>query len=83
MTATISPGALSVAGLEGCEAVADLPLATARTPLAHLFCLLCGPDGQQMAMCGVVGGSDGETDEKCVVCLDLADQPCPRCGALP
>jgi hypothetical protein len=50
--------------------------------IAHVYC--CDPD---TALCGhdirdmpeVVG----PTPNDCIVCLDLHDQPCPRCGYTP
>ncbi|WP_155054548.1 hypothetical protein [Streptomyces blattellae] len=50
--------------------------------LSHAVCdcdedtALCGTD-----VTGVPWATDGEEPPSpCVVCLDLADQPCPRCG---
>lgn len=48
--------------------------------LTHLFC--CDPD---LSLCGLdlsltpYGMSPGE--EQCVVCVDLEDAVCPRCGS--
>lgn len=50
--------------------------------MAHAACP-CWPD---IALCGVdVSGlpwadDDAELANPCVVCLDLDEQPCPRCG---
>ncbi|MEU3160028.1 hypothetical protein ABZ753_21595 [Streptomyces griseoincarnatus] len=48
----------------------------------HVFC--CDPD---RALCGHDVSNDPEvpnpTPNDCVVCLDLEEQPCPRCGFTP
>jgi hypothetical protein len=48
--------------------------------LTHSVCH-CDPD---RALCGtnVTDSEWADDDEEltCVVCLDLVDQPCPRCG---
>lgn len=48
----------------------------------HVFC--CNPD---RALCGHDVSDhpevDGPTPNDCVVCLDLEEQPCPRCDFQP
>lgn len=54
------------------------PAQTTDTDLNHIWC--CDPD---LALCGtdVSTVPEIETEEvNCVVCLDLEDQPCARCG---
>jgi hypothetical protein len=48
------------------------------TSLNHIFC--CEPD---IALCGAdISGDEivDYDDADCVVCLDLEDKTCPRCG---
>lgn len=48
----------------------------------HTFCH-CSPD---VSLCGVAVGDDAEVEwestqaTECVVCADLEDRDCPRCG---
>jgi hypothetical protein len=48
--------------------------------LAHAFC----PCDDTRTLCGIqarpVGNREPRDDQKCVVCLDLFEQPCARCG---
>ncbi|MFD4258198.1 hypothetical protein ACFWR9_11345 [Streptomyces sp. NPDC058534] len=52
----------------------------AHDDLTHVVCY-CDPN---LALCGTdVTDSDWvdeDEDTTCVVCVDLVDQPCPRCG---
>jgi len=51
--------------------------------LDHIYCD-CDPD---LGLCGsdisaaIFIGDDEQLDFLCLVCDDLADDPCPRCGA--
>ncbi|WDO09921.1 hypothetical protein ME763_32030 [Streptomyces murinus] len=64
-------------------AVAPEPVLTAPEAgdsLTHSICW-CNSD---IALCGAdVTGQEWATDDEdltCVVCIDFADRPCPRCG---
>lgn len=48
--------------------------------LIHIFC----PCDEDVALCGEeLGGAFWENapeEDECVVCIDLQNHPCPRCG---
>lgn len=59
---------------------------TATAPTQHAFCTRCFPSPRQMAvaLCGFEVTARVCTltpDRPCVVCADVFDLPCPRCGA--
>jgi hypothetical protein len=56
-----------------------------RRRIVHAYCLICL---SRVAMCGHISGSDVNVnyrqkpgDQRCVVCEDLYDAPCPTCGS--
>jgi hypothetical protein len=53
--------------------------------LTHAFCHTCHPFQRgrvATALCGHVRTlTGGEHGPRCVVCADLFDKPCPRCGS--
>lgn len=54
------------------------------TSMTHVCCDFCFPDDRVpgIALCGkVVTSLSISSDIECVVCLDLEDTPCARCGA--
>lgn len=66
-----------------------------RAPLRHKFCGNCyredsAAEKPPVPFCGLrkpnwtmIPLNSGKPAEWCVVCADLYEQPCPRCGSLP
>lgn len=48
--------------------------------LTHLVCPTLPLEPPQTAICGYVCHTNNPHGPRCVVCLDLASQPCPTCG---
>lgn len=59
---------------------ADTTASTGR--LTHLVCPDLPLEPPQTAICGYVCHTIHPIGPRCVVCLDLASQPCPNCGDL-
>lgn len=60
--------------------IADSSDTEFRESMTHVYCYC----DENLALCGtdITGWQEAEDDEdtECVVCLDLEDQPCERCG---
>jgi hypothetical protein len=57
--------------------------------VAHVTCTSCWPNyatDPHKSMCGfwlpANNGAPRKTGERCVVCLDMYDKPCPICGLI-
>lgn len=54
--------------------------------IEHIYCQACNPGEMQLSLCGIdLRGhweclNDDCDHQKCVVCVEMDEQPCYRCG---